>query len=114
MNIPIEISSLLSNVQPDNRHKRLYDEVEREYGICVKDILGPSRKGDIVEASHVLIFLIRRVFNEKYICLAKEFDRDHTTIIDAVKSVESRFITNHNNIKARLEKIIKNLNTENL
>ncbi len=59
--------------------------VSKNTGIEVKDILSKSRKRNIKDARFMAIAYARLNRNYKYFDIATYFDRDHTTIINAVK-----------------------------
>jgi chromosomal replication initiator protein len=61
--------------------------VAKYYGVRVADIKGSSRKQEIAMARHISIYLIRTLLDESLINIAKEFDKDHTTIMSSVRKI---------------------------
>lgn len=56
-------------------------------GIPVEDILGRSRKAEIVEARHLAFYFLRK----KYILseIAEIIKRDHSSVVHGIKRIES-------------------------
>ncbi len=52
------------------------------------DILRRDRSKSVCEARHVAIWLARRKFGLSYPELGREFGRDHTTCLSAVKRID--------------------------
>jgi chromosomal replication initiator protein len=61
--------------------------VAKYYKVKASDIKGKSRSKEIVMARHISIYLIRTLLDESLINIAKEFGRDHTTIMASVKKI---------------------------
>ncbi|MGV2392618.1 UNVERIFIED_CONTAM: hypothetical protein O8I53_06420 [Campylobacter lari] len=73
------------NITPDN----IIDYVSKYYKIPKKEILGKGRQKDVVLARHIAIFLIREQLNVSLEQIGKFFgNRDHSTIINAIKKIE--------------------------
>ena len=54
-------------------------------GVTLEDVLGHSRHKNVVIARHALMALVREETNLSYPQIGEIFNRDHTTIIAAVK-----------------------------
>ncbi|MEI6053868.1 MAG: helix-turn-helix domain-containing protein [Candidatus Saccharibacteria bacterium] len=87
---------LILNLPPmDNRFQKLsiegiIDSVAYRFGITYEDIIGESRKADVVKARHVAMFLVvdnhvHKTYNE----IGIYFRRHHTTIIYGYERVKS-------------------------
>lgn len=64
-------------------------------GLTVDQILGSSRRHDIVMVRHCLIWAMRNRFNMTLTEIGRQLDRDHTSIIYALKSVQNYMSTNY-------------------
>ncbi len=63
-------------------------------GVNRDELLSPSRKGEVVEARQLAMYLARRLTDLSLPRIAREFKRrDHTTVMHALKRVESRLQT---------------------
>jgi chromosomal replication initiator protein len=58
------------------------------YGCTAEDILGRSRSRTICEARKVAMHAARQKLHWSYPELARAFEREHTTLIAAVESIE--------------------------
>ncbi|MCT4469566.1 DnaA ATPase domain-containing protein [Mycoplasma sp. HS2188] len=83
-----KILSEISNnkdVTPDS----VIEHVAKYYKIHKKDILGKSRKKEFVIARHIAMFIIRDELKFSLIKIGEIFgNRDHSTVVNAVKKVE--------------------------
>ena len=59
-------------------------------GIAVEDILGSSRKMEVVAARHLLWHLLSDKTGASYTRIGKHFGRKHPAVIHGVKSVRSK------------------------
>lgn len=66
--------------------------VSRQTGIPVEDIMGYSRRPEIVMARHGAIWLIRDRLGWSLMRLGRFFNRDHSTIHRALRRVEQRML----------------------
>ena len=57
------------------------------FGISVKAILGHSRRKSKVDARRAAMYLCRQE-GHTYTAIGEAMNRDHTTVIDAVKAVQ--------------------------
>lgn len=66
--------------------RALISNVAAKYGLTYQDIIGPSRENKIVVARHEAICTVRRARPEMTLPhLGKEFRRDHTTVLHALR-----------------------------
>ncbi len=94
---------------PDWNH--ILGNVSHKLGLKVDDLLGQIRKPEYVLARQIAMYLCRRKLGLSYPELGRLFgDRDHTTVMYAVKKVETQVLTDKNmhnlltEIEAELEK----------
>ncbi|WP_051630113.1 chromosomal replication initiator protein DnaA [Mycoplasma simbae] len=83
------LSSIASNkerITPES----IVEYVAKYYRVSKKDILGKSRLKDIVLARHIAMFIIREEMGISLEKIGQIFgNRDHSTIINAIKKVEA-------------------------
>ncbi|NOZ04617.1 MAG: chromosomal replication initiator protein DnaA [FCB group bacterium] len=76
--------------------------------ISEKDIVGPSRKKQIVEARQLAVYLCREILNASLVSIGIYFGgRDHTTILHACRTIEKRSRTDQ-----RLENLVASIRQE--
>lgn len=89
------ISALIvSNDPPEVTAKKIVETVSKKYGIPTEEIYGRKRTKPISNARNVSIYIIRKITSLSLTSIAQIFDRDHTTVMSAVKSVNEEIKTN--------------------
>ncbi|MCK5806803.1 MAG: chromosomal replication initiator protein DnaA [Mycoplasmataceae bacterium] len=84
-----EIFQSLSLDASELTSDRILSTVSDYYKVSKKDIIGKSRKKEIVSARHVGIYLTRQILGLSYSEIGKIFgSRDHSTIMSACKSID--------------------------
>ncbi len=68
----------------------IQDAVASVAGISRADLLSAKRTPDIARARHLAMFLARELTPLSLVQIAREFDRDHSTVIHAIKAVGTR------------------------
>jgi len=77
--------------------KEIIEVVSRFYEISVKDIIGNSRRKELVGPRQVAIFLIREELNTSYPSIGQEMGgRDHTTAMHAYNKILNDIKENYN------------------
>jgi len=92
---------------PTNRGltiSRIVNVVGKNYQIKSADILGKSRKSEIVLPRHISIYFARNLLNMSLMDIGRYFGRDHSTIMSSIKKIEKE--SNQNLI---LNKVIYDL-----
>ncbi|WP_129687375.1 chromosomal replication initiator protein DnaA, partial [Mycoplasmopsis bovigenitalium] len=85
-NILSSIANNKERVTPDV----ILDYVSKYYKVAKKEIIGKSRKQDIVVARHIAIYIIRTELELPLEKIGKFFgNRDHTTILNAINKIEN-------------------------
>ena len=74
---------------PSVTAKKIVSRVSKKYGVPEDEIYGRKRAKPIASARNVSIYLIRKLTDLTLSQTAQIFDRDHTTIMSSIKSVES-------------------------
>ena len=85
---------IVSNDPPEVTAKKIIETVSKKYGIPTEEIYGRKRTKPISNARNVSIYIIRKITSLSLTAIAQIFDRDHTTVMSAVKSVTEEIKTN--------------------
>ncbi len=85
---------IVVNDPPEITAKKIVETVSKKYGISTDDIYGRKRNKPVSNARNISIFIIRKITNLSLTSIAQIFERDHTTIMSAVKSIEGETQTN--------------------
>ena len=80
--IRIELSELVMPKQI------IQDYILNTFSVSWDDIIGVSRKGDLVDARHCYCYLSRRYLKRSYTSLADELHRDHSSIVHGKIRIE--------------------------
>ena len=88
----------------------IINNVAKLYNISNSDITGSSRKKEIVNARHIIMYILKQEFNMPY----KEIgvllgNRDHTTVMNGVEKTKELLYKDKNLITV-IESIIKKHN----
>lgn len=62
--------------------------IEERYAVGISDIKSRSRKQHIVDARYAYCYLVRKFCNKTYNAIGNSLNRDHTSVIIAVKKVD--------------------------
>ncbi|MEE3928266.1 DnaA/Hda family protein [Mycoplasmopsis ciconiae] len=85
MNIFKDVVKDKKNITPE----MVIETISKYYKISKKEILGKSRKKEIVLSRHIAIVLLRNHLNMTLTQIGTFFNRDHTTILSALKKIDS-------------------------
>ena len=67
---------------------KIFRVVSRRYNVHPDDIKGNRRTQNIATARHICIYMIRQLTDLSQSAIGVHFDRDHTTVINSIKTVE--------------------------
>ncbi len=70
--------------------KRIIARVAENYGYLPSDITGDVRTALLVIARHKAMYAVHRITRRSLPWTGRVFDRDHTTVLHAIRKVESR------------------------
>ena len=102
------ISELLGGAEPTSvTVEKIFASVYQKYGVKKEDLISTKRNKEIAFARHITIFIIREVTEMSLPNIAKIFNRDHSTIISSIETIERKLITD-----AMLDFEIKEIVTE--
>ena len=68
----------------------IQDAVCGVLGVSRAELLSPSRTERVVRARHLAMYLARELTSLSLAQIARAFDRDHTTVMHAVRAIEGR------------------------
>ena len=72
---------------------------------------GQSRSRDVVAARQIAMYLIRKLTNLSLPDIAKEFGKNHTTVLYALKKVEQELPNSSNGLQDNIRDITSNINS---
>lgn len=85
------ITELLGGAEPvSTTVEKIFAAVYRKYGIKKEELVGIKRNKDIAQARHITIYLIRDITEMSLPNIGKIFDRDHTTIMASIDTVNKK------------------------
>ena len=88
------INELLGGAEPTSvTVEKIFASVYQKYGVKKEDLISTKRNKEIAFARHITIFIIREVTEMSLPNIAKIFNRDHSTIISSIETIERRMIT---------------------
>lgn len=88
--------------------ERILNDVGNSFGVTADDIKSSKRNAQISQARKVAIFVMREVKGIAFNDIAKELNRNHSTISISYSDIQEAMNTN-NDLKETVEDIIKNL-----
>ncbi len=89
------IADLMSGGEPVSvTIDRILDKAAKKYGVTVEDIKGAKRNKEIAHARHVSIYMIRKLTDRSLPQIGKILQRDHTTILNSLKTIEKEIGSN--------------------
>lgn len=90
----------------------IISEVARFHNISEDVIRGTQKNKGTAEARQVAMYLIRKMTNLSLPDIGKEFNRDHSTVIHAVRKVETAMTDPKNPINDTIKDITANINNK--
>ncbi len=87
-------------------------EVSRFYSIPESTIRGTLKNKVTAEARQVAMYLIRTMTNLSLIDIAAEFNRDHSTVIHAIRKIEQALDTAGSGMNDTIQDITSNINSK--
>ena len=86
-------------------------QVCKFYNIDDAVIRSAKKSKGVADARQVAMYLIRQLTNLSFPDIGKEFDRDHTTVMHAVKKVESSLKSGDSTLQNAIRDITANINS---
>lgn len=91
---------------------KLISTVAKYFDYKNKELLGPSRKADLVVARHIAMYLLRETLGIQHAKVGEIMGgRDHTTVMHAVEKIQSEIKMNNAEISRKVEAIKQALYT---
>lgn len=91
------LKGLISSPTKIINAKKIIQTVAEFYELKEKDLLGPSRKKEIVHPRQVAMFLLRKELKSSYPFIGRKFgDKDHTTAIHSCEKISKELEKNKN------------------
>ena len=88
------INELLGGAEPTSvTVEKIFSSVYQKYGVSKEDLISAKRNREIAHARHLTIYIIREVTEMSLPNIAKIFNRDHSTIISSIETIERKLIT---------------------
>lgn len=112
---PESAEEALKDLIYPNKAKKLTFEsitniVAEQYGVTVENILSKRRTAEIVQARQVTMYLCRKLLDTSLSQIGTFLgNRDHTTVIHGINSVESE-LKSSDEMKTKIDVIIKKIN----
>ena len=101
------IDELLGGAEPVNvTVDKIFTAVYKKYGIKKEEILGERRTKDIAQARHIAIYLIRNITDMSFPGIGKILNRNHTTIISSIDTVEKKMMAS-SSFSLEIDELIK-------
>lgn len=69
---------------------RILNSTSIYFGISPQEILGKSQSKEVALPRKIAMYLCRQKLNLSYLALGRFFDRDHSTVMTSIKSIEDK------------------------
>ena len=87
-------------------------ETARYFNTDGETLRGPARNKGVAEARHVAMYLVRKMTNLSLPDTGREFMRDHTTVISAVKKIETALADPKSPMNDTIRDVMENVNNK--
>ena len=85
--------------------QRIIETTSLFYKINKNEIIGKTRKANVVAARHVSMWLVRKILDIPFMKIGKIFGgRDHSTVISSIKSINNKIAIN-NSVEVAIKKL---------
>lgn len=95
--------------QRDITIKVIIDEVEKYFRLPGGSLMAKRKSNDIVYPRHIAMYIAREVLDESYPKIGEEFNRDHTTVMTAVKKIREN-LSGDTELSAIIQDLVENIN----
>ncbi len=89
--------------------KVIIDEVEKYFRLPGGTLATKRRSNDIAYPRHIAMYIAREVLDESYPKIGEEFNRDHTTVMTAVKKIREN-LSGDTELSAIIQDLVENIN----
>ena len=103
------MSELLGGAEPINvTVDKIFGAVEKKYGVTKSELVSKSRVKEIAQARHITIHLIRTMTEMSLPAIGKLFNRDHTTVLASLDSIDKKMASS-SAFEAEINNLIKEI-----
>jgi chromosomal replication initiator protein len=99
--------------EKNNYVDNIIKEICKFYYLSVDEVIGKSRKREIVKARFIAIYIIRMETDFKLSAIGRIFNRDHSTILHSIRIITNtlklKYDTDISDELSEIKKIINNL-----
>ena len=108
-----DVQSVIKNIINSNQPvpqltEKIILEVSKNYNVSVSDLYSKKRDINISNPRQIAMYIIRNVTGMTFQEIGKKFDRNYSTVIHSIQTVEER-IEEDSALKAQISDIIKNI-----
>ena len=89
--------------------KVIIDEVEKYFHLPSGSLATKRRSNDIAYPRHIAMYIAREVLDESYPHIGEEFNRDHTTVMTAVKKIRQS-LSGDTELVSIIRELVENIN----
>lgn len=89
--------------------KVIIDEVEKYFRLPGGTLATKRRSNDVAYPRHIAMYIAREVLDESYPRIGEEFNRDHTTVMTAVKKIREN-LSGDTELSAIIQDLVENIN----
>lgn len=106
------IREVVNDTKPEPiKIEKIIEEVARTYDVSEKEIISKRKTAELAKARQIAMYIARETTELSYKPIGEAFGKDHTTVLYAVKKVES-WLKEDPHEKELIDDIIKNLKNE--
>ena len=103
------MTELLGGAEPVNvTVDKIFAAIEKKYDVGKTELVGKSRVKDVAQARHVAIYLVRTITEMSLPNIGKLFNRDHSTVISSIDTIEKK-ISSSPAIEIEINELIKEI-----
>ena len=103
------ISELLGGAEPVTvTVDKIFAAVYKKYNIKKEEIVSSKRTKEIANARHITVYVIRQITDMSLPNIGKIIERDHTTVLSSLDTIETRMVQNPV-FRTELEEMIKEI-----
>jgi len=89
------ISDMITGAEPVSvMIEKILNLVTAKYGVSIEELKSKRRSSNLTAPRHIAIYLIRTMTDMSLPAIGKIFQRDHSTIINSLETVENKIKTN--------------------
>ena len=108
-----DVQNVIKNIITSNQPipqltEKIILEVSRTFNVSVDDLYSKKRDIHISNPRQIAMYIMRNVTGMTFQEIGKKFDRNYSTVIHSIQTVEER-IEEDNTLKAQISDIIKNV-----